>query len=116
MNSSAKSLQFVQLFATPWTIVCQAPLSMGFSKQEYWSGLSCPPSEYLSNPGIEPLSPELTGGFFSTELPGKPLQNQQTLCITALSVCVCVCVWSKETVANPLPVHPGGAGASVCPR
>ena len=69
---------------------------MGFPKQEYWSGLSCPPSEYLSNPGIEPLSPELTGGFFSTELPGKPLQNQQTLCITALSVCVCVCVCGQK--------------------
>ena len=46
----------VQLFATPWTVVHQAPLSMGFSGQEYWSGLPCPPPGDLPNPGIEPTS------------------------------------------------------------
>ena len=46
----------VPLFATLWTVACQAPLSMGFSRQEYWSGLPCPPSEGLPNSGIEPLS------------------------------------------------------------
>ena len=59
----------VQLFATPWTVDCQAPLSMGFSKQEYCSGLPfCPPGD-LSNPGIEFISltsPALTGRFFTT--------------------------------------------------
>ena len=52
-----------------WTIAHQAPLSMGFSRQEYWSGLPCPPPGDLPNPGIEPaslLSPALAGGFFTT--------------------------------------------------
>ena len=48
----------VQLFATPWTVAHQTPLSMGFSRQEHWSGLPCPPPGDLSNPGIEPMSPE----------------------------------------------------------
>ena len=46
----------VLLFVTPWTISCQAPLSMRFSRQEYWSGLPCPPPEDLPDPGIEPES------------------------------------------------------------
>ena len=58
-----------QLCPTPWTVACQAPLSMGFSRQEYWSGLPFPASEDLPNPGIEPPSlafPALAGGFFTT--------------------------------------------------
>ena len=43
--------------ATPWTLACQAPLSMGFSRQEYWSGLPCPPPGDLPDPGIKPASP-----------------------------------------------------------
>ena len=61
----------VQLFATLWTIDCQVPLSMGFSRKEYWSGLPCPPPEDLPHPGIEPTSPAfpaLVGGFFTTSL------------------------------------------------
>ena len=57
---------------TPWTVACQAPLSMGFSRQEYWSGLPfSPPGDFL-DPGIKPtssVSPALAGGFFITELP-----------------------------------------------
>ena len=49
----------VQLLVTPWTVACQVPLSMEFSRQEYWSGLPCPPPDDLSNPGIEPTSPAL---------------------------------------------------------
>ena len=49
----------VRLFATPCTVACQAPLSMGFSRQEYWSGLPFPPPADLSNPGIKPESPAL---------------------------------------------------------
>ena len=56
---------------TPWTAAFQAPLSMGFSRQEYWSGLSFSPPGDLPNPGIEPASPALAGGFFTTEPPGK---------------------------------------------
>ena len=51
-------LSCVQLFATPWTIAHQAPLSMEFSKQEYWSGLPFPSLGDLSNPGIQPMSPQ----------------------------------------------------------
>ena len=50
---------YVQLFETPWTVAHQAPLSMGFSRQEYWRGLPCPPPGDLPNPGIKPLSPAL---------------------------------------------------------
>ena len=64
-------LSCVRLFATPWTIAHQAPLSMGFSRQEHWSGLSFPSPGDLPNPGIELLSPALAGGFFSTAPPGK---------------------------------------------
>ena len=56
-NSQVKSLSRVQLFATPWTIAYQAPLSMGFSRQEYWSGLPFPSPGDLPDPRIEPGSP-----------------------------------------------------------
>jgi len=51
---------------------CQAPLSVGFSRQEYWSGLPFPSLEDLPDPGTEPASPALAGRFFTTEPPGKP--------------------------------------------
>jgi len=54
------------------TVVCQAPLSMGFPKQVYWSGLPFPSPRDLPNPGIEPTFPALAGGFSTTEPPGKP--------------------------------------------
>ena len=54
-----KSLNRVRLFAIPWTVVYQASLSMGFSRQEYWSGLSFPSPGDLPDPGIEPRSPAL---------------------------------------------------------
>ena len=56
----------VQLFAAQWAICLQAPLSMGFSGQEYWSGLPCPPPGDLLDLGIEPMSLSLAGGFFTT--------------------------------------------------
>ena len=69
----ALSLSHVQLFATPWTVARQAPLSMEFSRQ-YWSGLPFPPPGDLPNPGIEPRSPAMAGRFFTTVLPGKPVK------------------------------------------
>ena len=63
-----------QLFATPWTVAHQAPLSMGFSKQEHWSELPLPTLGDLPHPGIKPMlliSPALAGGFSATEPPGK---------------------------------------------
>ena len=57
--------------ATPWTVAHQAPLSMGFPRQEYWSGLPFPPED-LPNPGIKPESPALAGRLFTTAPAGKP--------------------------------------------
>ena len=64
----------VQLFATLWTVACQDPLSMEFSRQEYWNGLPFPPPGDLSDPGIKPVSlvsPPLLGGIFTSESLGK---------------------------------------------
>ena len=61
------------LFSTAWTVTHQAPLSMRFPRQEYWCELPFPSPGNLPDPGIEPVSPALTGGFFTTEPPGKPL-------------------------------------------
>ena len=58
-------------FATPETVAHQAPLSVGFRRQEYWSWLPLPPPGHLPDRGIEPASPALAGGFFTTEPPGK---------------------------------------------
>ena len=58
-------------FVTPWTVAHQGPLSMGFPRQESWSGLPFPPGDF-PDPGIEPASPALVGGFFTTVPPGKP--------------------------------------------
>ena len=62
-------------FATPRTVACQAPLSMGFPRQEYLSALPFPSPGELLNPGIEPMSPELGGGFFITGPPRKLVNN-----------------------------------------
>ena len=68
-----KLLSRIQLFATPWTLAYQAPLSMGFSRQEYWSGLQFPSPGDLSDPGIEPGSPALQADALPSELQGKLL-------------------------------------------
>ena len=76
MKVKVKSLSHVQLFVTPWTVARQAPLSMGFSRQEYWSGLLFPSPGELpreAGPGIEPGSPTLQADALTPELPGKPL-------------------------------------------
>ena len=59
-------------FATPWSVAHQAPLFMGFPRQEYWSGLPFPSAGDLPDPGIEPASPALAGGFLTNEPLGKP--------------------------------------------
>ena len=67
----ACALSPVWLFTMPWTLACQAPLSMGFSRQEYWSRLPWPPLGDLPDPGIEPgslMSPALPGVFFTTSI------------------------------------------------
>ena len=72
----AKLLGCVQLFVTHWTVVCQAPLFMGVSRQEYWSELSCPSRGDLSDPQTEPvslMSPALAGRFFTTGITWEAL-------------------------------------------
>ena len=64
-------LGHVRLFVTPWIVALQAPLSMGFSRQEYWSGLPCPSPEDLPDPGREPRSPALQADSLPSEPPGK---------------------------------------------
>ena len=69
-------LRHIRLFATLWTVAHQVPLSIGFTRQEYWSGLPFPPLGDLPFSGIEPkspVSPELAGRFFTTEPPGRPV-------------------------------------------
>ena len=69
-----KLLSCVQLFATPWTTAYQAPPSMGFSRQEYWSGLPFPSPGDLPDPGIEPWSPAFQADTLTSEPPGKSLK------------------------------------------
>ena len=69
--SEVKSLSRVWLFVTPWTVAHQAPLSIEFSRQEYWSGLPFLPPGDIHNPGIEPRSPTLQSDTLPSEPPGK---------------------------------------------
>ena len=71
-----KSLSRVWLFVILWTVAYQAPPSMGFSRQEYWSGLLVPSPGDLSNPGIEPRSPALQADALTSEPPGKPKKQR----------------------------------------
>ena len=66
-------LSLICLFATPWMVARQAPLSMEFSRQEYWSGLPFPPPGDLPHSGVKPGSPSLQAGSLPSEPPGKPL-------------------------------------------
>ena len=74
LKVKVKSLSQVRLFATPWTVAYQASPSMGFSRQEYWSGLPFPSAGDLPDPGFEPGSPVLQADALPCEQPGKSLQ------------------------------------------
>ena len=103
-------LSRIQLFATPWTLAHQAPLSVGFPRQEYWSGLPFPPPGDLPNSGTEPTSlefPALAGGFLTTTPPGKAkieLYDQQ---ITG---------WKPNPSDNSAPwrLFPSPTGQAIC--
>ena len=72
----------IQLFATPWTVACQPPLAIGFSRQKYWTGLPCSLPGDLPDPGIKPvpfICPAVAGVFFTTSTPGKPCLIINTL-------------------------------------
>ena len=79
-----KSLSRVRLFLTPWTVTYQAPPSMGFSRQECWSGLPFPSPGDLPDPGIEPGSPALQADALPSEPPGK------------LSVLILMIKWEEQ--------------------
>ena len=86
----------VRLFAAPWTVARQAPLSMGFSRQEYWNALPGPPPGDLLNPGIEPASltsPALAGWFFTTSTTGKLFLDHEYGCESCSAMC---------TLCNPV--------------
>ena len=68
-----KLLSGIQLFVIPWTVACRVPLSMEFSRQEYWSGLPFPSPRDLLNPGIKPRYPALCADALPSKQPGKPL-------------------------------------------
>ena len=77
MKSESEVAQSCPTLLYPWTAAFQTPPSMGFSRQEYWSGVPYPPPGNLPDLGIElasPVSFALAGEFFTTELPGKPLK------------------------------------------
>ena len=86
-------LSCVQLFETPWTVACQALLSMGFSRQENWSGFPFPSPGDLPDPGIEPASPAssiLAGRLFRTEPSGKP--PTLTICVLRAGIVPDACL------------------------
>ena len=111
-----KSLSCVRLFVTPWTVAHQVPLSMGFFRQEYWSGLPFPPPGDLPDPGIETGSPALQADILISEALGKVVGKEEgtwkdggvwklsgalaesvrscaLLNHGAFPVCLCVCVF-----------------------
>ena len=89
LHSKVKSLSCVRLFVTLWTVAYQASLSMGFSRQEYWSGLSFPSPRDLPDPGIEPRSPTLEADTLTSKPPGKPQERKGDLFISGLAVNYC---------------------------
>ena len=111
-----QSLSHVWLFVTLWTIACHPPLSMGFSRQEYWNGLPFPPPGNLPNPGIESTSPTLVDGFFTTEPPGKPRIAQKRgryrfIGIKFLHHTGICCLVGQlcPTLSNPMDCSPPGS-------
>ena len=98
-------LSRVLLFATPWTVAHQAPLSMGFSRQEYCSGLPCPPPGHLPDPAIGPTSltsPALTGRFFNTSTTTKSDISHQFSSVA--QSCPSLCNPMNRSTPG-LPVH-----------
>ena len=109
-----KSFSHVQLFATPWTVAHQAPPSMGFSRQEYWSGLPFPSPGNLPDPGIEPRSPALQADAFTSEPPGKPSRSLLFICFICSNMSVLIPNFITLNVnQNPYQELPGMQLSSV---
>ena len=83
---------------TPWIVAHQAPLSMGFSRQEYWSGLPCLSPGDLPNAGTEPRSPTLQADSLPCETPGKPLPEKGGMFTTAARILSVDCWWIQGSV------------------
>ena len=98
-----KLLSHVQLFATPWTVALQGPPSMGFSRQEYWSGLPFPSPGDLPDPGIEPRSPAFQADALTSEPPGtlSPMMFYM-FCEFTWFAYERVCVLSRSVVSDSL--------------
>ena len=126
-----KSLSRVRLFATPWTVTYQAPPSMGFSRQEYWSGLPFPSPGHLPDPGIEPGSPTLQANALTSEPPGKPIpldhpsapalstlshaSNLDWQFISHMIMYMFQCHSPKSSHPRPLPQSPKDCSIHLCP-
>ena len=101
----------VQLFSTIWTAVRQAPLSVGFSRQEYWSGLACSPPENLPDPGIKPrspASPALAAGFFITSTTWEALIHIQFNSVQSLAAAA-KSLQSCPTLCDSIDSSPPGS-------
>ena len=110
----------------PWTVAHQSPLFMGFSRQEYWSGLPCPPPGDHLNPGVEsasPVVPALQKDSLPTEPPGKPIwtiggcRPKQTWILTHTQICRCRYRYSYRNVAQTYKVpviYSFLPGADIC--
>ena len=91
--------------AAPWTVAYQAPPSMGFSRQEYWSGLPFPSPGDLPDPGIEPRSPALEADALTSEPPGKPI-TQIKIQFNSVQLLSCVRLCNPMDCSTPgFPVH-----------
>ena len=102
----------VQFFVTPWTVAHNAPLSMGFSMQEYWSGLSCPSPGDLPDPGIEPMSlmsPALAAGFFTTITTWEAPNNSDSGSGAMLYVKRRSVTQLCPTLCSPMDCNPAGS-------
>ena len=99
----AQSLSLIQLFATSWTIGCQAPLSIGFSRQVNWSGLPCPSPGDLPHPGIKPWSPALQADSLPFQPPslGVCIPNPKLLCRFLPSFAIYVLCSNKRYPVSP---------------
>ena len=113
-----KSLSRVRFFVIPWTVVYQAPQSMVFSSQEYWSGLPFPSPGDLPNPGIEPGSPTLQADALPSEPPGKPsLPRDKHLLISWLQIPSAV-IWEPPKIVSHcfhcFPIYPPWSDGTGC--
>ena len=98
----------VRLFVTLWTVACQAPLSMGFSRPEYWNRLPFPSPGDLPDPGIEPAShssPALAGGFFTTSATWEAHLYKCAVCVQLLESCLTLC--NQCTTVHQAPLSMG---------